>query len=98
MCLYHQQCHKPKIRDEEIDDKDFEECTGCKTAALSEDNEVQAITQQHHLPNSLNSKLIRSNTVNNTSNDLILESKEKVHAQKNALRTKVRFQKFSNKF
>lgn len=89
MFLYHQQCHKPKIRDEEIDDKDFEECTACKTAALLEDNEVQSITQQKQIPSSsLYSKLIKSNTINDTSNDSILESKEKVYSYKNGTRTK----------
>lgn len=40
--LYHQLCHVPKIKNEEIDDKDFEECASCKIAESSDD-EVKTI-------------------------------------------------------
>lgn len=43
--LYHQLCHVPKIKNEEIDDKDFEECANCKILESSDD-EVQTINSK----------------------------------------------------
>lgn len=41
--LYHQLCHVPKIRN---DDVDFEECSSCKIDSSSEDNEIANINMK----------------------------------------------------
>lgn len=42
--LYHQLCHIPRIRDEEIDEKDIEECAACKNETNSSDTDAELIT------------------------------------------------------
>lgn len=60
--LYHQICHVPRIKNEEIDDKDFEECTSCKNGSASSDDEIANINSKSvpritvRSPNSLSVK------------------------------------------
>jgi hypothetical protein len=43
--LYHQLCHIPRIRDDEIDEKDIEECATCKSSSevISSDNDTEML-------------------------------------------------------
>lgn len=45
--LYHQLCHVPRIRDDEIDEKDIEECATCKSSSemISSDNDDTPLAQ-----------------------------------------------------
>ncbi len=54
--LYHQLCHAPKIRNEEIDDKDFEECATCKHSQSSDDEVKKIYTKTNNSSDSASDK------------------------------------------
>jgi hypothetical protein len=69
--LYHQQCHLPRIRNDEIEDKDFEECSTCKISFTmdqkSENTEIMSLTRPTNNNNNIFSNLSNNNIDLNSS-------------------------------
>ncbi len=64
--LYHQLCHIPRIRDEEIDEKDIEECATCKNESTSSDTDVELSPT---ITKSVNPVRLQTNIFTNLSNN-----------------------------
>lgn len=71
--LYHQLCHVPKIRNNEIDDKDFEECYSCKNDSNSDDNEITAINTKSAIRSDVKSPNSSLSPVFNKNNDYTMD-------------------------